>query len=268
MRESKPSLDTRLPASKEQERSNMRLIKIVLLSLTALLVTAAAANADIIRLDTAYDGSPLALNDTFSVDVYLDCECAGAGSGDPSDYLIVQFDLTFDDPVLSYAIASSSPTGAPPVNGGTSEPGVEVFGNQGKAGGLIILGGTPSSAYYSASGGPHQSDSSSPDDTVLLLYTSKQLGNGIGSSAGGEWFLGNLVFQVDATGSSTTISLREAIGEAFVIAFEDGSLFDLNDITLQGDNINVLTVPEPTLAGGSIAVLLALYGVHARRRRS
>jgi hypothetical protein len=77
VRESIPDRLTKRPGSKEQERSNMRLIKIVLLSLAALLVVAASANAEIIRLETTYSSTALDVNDTVNIDVYLDCECAG-----------------------------------------------------------------------------------------------------------------------------------------------------------------------------------------------
>lgn len=241
----------------------MRLIKIVLLSLAALLVVATSANAEIIRLDTTYAGTALNVSDTVNIDVYLDCECAG-GAGDPSDYLGIQFNLEFDDAVLSYDSASSTPNSAP-VNGGTSELGVEIFGNQGKAAGMLINGGVASTPYYSAGGGPHQPDAQAPDSTVLFLYISKQIATQLGPNVGGEWLMGNIVLQVDATGTSSNVTIGTPVGETFLFAFEDTSTLDLAGTTVQGE-FTVLTVPEPTIAGGSLAVLLTLYGLHARRR--
>jgi hypothetical protein len=245
----------------------MRLTKILLLALASLLTIASVGNAapedsESARLETLYDGTPLNNGESLVVDLYHDCDCGG-GLIDPSDYVIFQYSVTYDPSFLTYDDAASTPTGAPPVMGGTNEPGVIIFGAQGGARGLVILGGTPADTYYSATGPPHLDFQ---PGRVLIFYTSKGLTSGSGTRQNGEWFLGGLSFDVDSASAGSTDITIEFLADD-IIEYSNGVQLLGANFNLSGD-VTVNMVPEPAAAGASLAVLLTLYGVHARRRNS
>jgi hypothetical protein len=245
----------------------MRLIKILLLALASLLTIASVGNAapedsESARLETLYDGTALNNGESLIVDLYHDCDCNG-GLLDPSDYVIFQYSVTFDESMLSYDAAASNPTGAPPVSGGTTEPGVVIFGNQGGARGAVILGGTPADTYYSGSGGPH---TLFQPGRVLIFYTSKGLASGTGTRVGDESYLGGLSFDANSASAGSTDITIEYLSDD-LIEYTNGVQLQPADFHPSGD-VTVNVVPEPAAAGASLAVLLTLYGVHARRRNS
>lgn len=242
----------------------MRLSKIVLLALTATLMTAGMAAADIIRTDTTYDGSPLDMSDTLAIDVYLDCECVGGGA-DASGYLIVQMVVPYDESILTYEDGLSLPAGGG-LPAPDTEPGIVIFGAEDGNRNLLITQGAYGDAYYSATGGPHMP--LQEGGAVLLFYSAKGLTTGAGSRAGGEAFLGQLVFSVAATGSNTSLGIEQPNGETWMLSLsaDRGNAFLADtDITISAPTA-VSTVPEPGIAGSSVAVMLTLYGLYARRR--
>jgi hypothetical protein len=169
--------------------------------------------------------------------------------------------VTYDPSILTYDPTASLPNSVP-VYGGTNEPGVVVFGGQGGARGLVILGGTPADTYYSAGGPPHLDFQSG---RVLIFYTSKGLTSGTGTRAGGEWYLGTLNFNVSGLGAPSPI--QAAFLSDDIIELSNGVQLSIGGgprpITTAGDI--VVHTPEPTTA-----LLLGLglvgLGVAGRRR--
>jgi hypothetical protein len=247
----------------------MRLIKILLLALASLLTIASVGNAipggtESARLETLYDGTALNNGESLLVDLYHDCECLGGTSGEASDYVIFQFSVTFDSSMLSYNPDNSfpnDPTGNPQP--GISDPGIIIFGKQGKATGLVILGGTPADTYYTAKGGPHTLLS---PGRILIFYTSKGLLTGTGTGQGGEYFVGGLSFDAASASAGSSDIVVEYLPDD-LIEYSNGVQLDSANFNASGD-VTVNVVPEPAAAGASLAVLLTLYGVHARRRNS
>jgi hypothetical protein len=101
---------------------------------------------------------------------------------------------------------------------------------------------------------------------VLIFYTSKGLTSGTGTRQNGEWFLGGLSFDVDSAAAGSTDITIEYLSDD-LIEYSNGVQLLGANFNLSGD-VTVNMVPEPAAAGASLAVLLTLYGVHARRRNS
>jgi hypothetical protein len=245
----------------------MRISMINFLTVIALFFSASIASADILRLDTTFASSSdfLGLSETINVDVYLDCECAGGGGGEPSDYVIIQFSVLFDPTVLSYnpgASLPNNPTGNPQP--GTNDPGIVIFGKQGKAAGAVILGGSAADTYYTAKGGPHQELGGPGSGRVLIFYTSKKLLTGEGTILGGEFYLGTLNFHRNG-GAPSPIEAAYLPDDLIELSNSVQLVSGAGQRDIKtGPGIVIHTIPEPTTA---LLLGLGLLGLGVVVRR-
>jgi hypothetical protein len=245
----------------------MKTAKFWLSSIASILLVATTADANIIRLDArpSWGQYPI-VGDTVSVDVYLDCECAGPPD-DLSGYVAVQFHVLFDDQVYSYVPSLSLPNTLPHQLTGTEDPGVAAFyasfppplGSGNRA--LVVTGSTWGTPYggshlvpyygYAASGGPHPIKPGTTNQ-VLIQYLSLSFAYFAGASGGGEWPLGTLVFRIQTLGSPALIGARMAPEDALVTMPLGDVLTTANGgVTTSGD----FTIPAPEPARGTLLAL-------------
>jgi hypothetical protein len=243
-------------------------------SISLVFFAAATADADIIRLDARPSWSQYpVVGDTVSVDIYLDCECAGSAQDDPSDYVFVQFSVLFDDQVYSYLPSASLPHTLPLELTGAPDPGHFVFGPFPPAAGTLIIS---NSDYYSSwpnpyyggglaiGGGPHPLKVGTSNQ-VLIQYLTRNFVGWIANQAGGERLLGTLVFRLQALGSPALIGARMSPDDMIYI-YPEGAITTANGgVTVSGD----FTIPAPEPARGTLlAAGIASLGLLARARRS
>ena len=231
----------------------MRMFIVNLLAATLVAFSASSAGAISLTLAGA-NGQTLNQGDQFSVTVTLDTEGL-------TGITLLSIGVIFDDTRLSYNQALSSSTS------------YVLYSTTAKNGGAYLsAAATCGGGYPGGGGGCEIRVNTTNQVNIDYLAPDLQVGTGATNVGTGADLLVTLVFDVrtDAADGDATLTLsQEAPGT--IVAVAGGQIITAT-LTPDGDVLPVpetafIRLPEPGVAGLSLAALLTVGGLRARSRK-
>jgi len=223
----------------------MRLFIIHLVTASALIFSAGSAGAIEYTLIGA-DGGNVAQGSQFTLQVSINTEAL-------TGITLLSLGVLFDDTRLEYNQDASSATS------------YALFGGRSGNGFLqasALCGGYPSPGGFGANSGACQLRVNTTNQ-VNIDYVSASLGSGTGEV--GSWIAASLVFDVLPAAELGTAALTlssSSPGNTLALAGGGQGI-----ATLVGDGSVIVIVPEPGIAGLSLAALLTVTTLRTRGRR-
>lgn len=243
----------------------MRSVTLVALSVLSLLAFSTSAAAFEISMTTSYAGEVLAVDDTVTVDVFVDADPGltflgiGVVWGDDGVFK----DDTDDELRYDGALSAALPVN-PLCTGGT------LCGNGAGASGaqpsyILYTGGKGATILY-----PQQTPAwlNWPNPEIATAQANINYAEpafGAASNSGTGIYVASLVFKVGtAFDGQSYVRLCNTCGGSIVQLA--ATVLTPSDVPLTSQKGNRVIVPEPALASLAVAGLTTLYFVHRRRR--